>query len=151
MGDDIWPDNVLSKGASGELLPLVGQMLRLLVGVAMVDPKQVETQKQRRSLFRSDRTCYATAAFHGDLSGPLYSEIIDYPEIKQALEAEEIALALFDDMFFGGGCGEEPCCGPTAIWWKSHQGSWNGRKSVENFLKPSNRFRWPWRWPWPLR
>lgn len=107
---------------SGPTLELATQMLRVLVGAAWLDKSLVQTEADRRKVI--SEFDYALQA--ADVSGPIY-DATDLPPEKSYADdaalferAEQLALAMFHDIFHGGGCGEEPCCGPSGIWHDMH-------------------------------
>jgi len=107
----------------GVTLELATQMLRVLVGVASLDASLVRTESGRRRVI---------AAFYyttrdADVDGTVY-DICDRPPERFLADsavhfehAEELALSMFEDIYFGGGCGEEPCCGPSGLWHQTHK------------------------------
>ncbi|MEX3006941.1 hypothetical protein ABVT35_00605 [Hoeflea sp. TYP-13] len=97
-------------------------MLRVLIGAAWLDKSLVQTEAGRRKVVSE----FYYASKVTNLGGPVY-DISDLPPERSYADdaaifgqAEQLALAMFEDIFFGGGCGEEGCCGPSGIWHEPH-------------------------------
>lgn len=112
---------------SGPTLELTTQMLRVLVGAAWLNKDLVETDTARRKVISE----FGYALETTDVSGAPFDATGLPPEKLFAADAalferaEQLALAMFMDIFHGGGCGEENCCGPSGIWhdMKSYRGN----------------------------
>lgn len=97
-------------------------MLRVLVGTASLDKSLVRTEAACRRLIAE---C-TDASQIADVGGPTY-DVSDRPpeesyadDVALFEQAEELALAMCEDIYLGGGRGEEPCCGPSGIWHDTH-------------------------------
>ena len=106
---------------SGPVLELATQMLRVLARAALQDKSSVQTEADRRKVIAE----FWYTLDSTEISGEVFSTSLLPPEEYLAgdaatyQQAEALALSMFEDIFFGGGCGVEYCCGPAGVWHRT--------------------------------
>lgn len=127
--------NDLFRSLTDREIDLAQQMLRVLVRLQIEAPETVETSVQQQAALRNDAVWYSGGTNFAD--GSDHDDDQDHVHFHRA---ERVALGLFEDMIYGGGCGEEGCCGPAAVGFNG----WRPVISYVHQIKTENGKPPPW-------